>query len=225
MKKIASFLIVGFMIFTALPVYAEEEDSVNIIIVDNINVESENGNSDEITPHIPPILTPSIFNVAWANGIKIVEDNYNHKLTAELMSRAKTGPFTTKNYVDGTRASNLVENDTSFKKILNTHKSSMKIVSNESNVKTFDGSSTFTSGELYTALNKYNYEITLMYNGNTKKWTYFGYIDDQYDFKWSLYDKTYNNFAVTLGNNVAAYGQSSGLIKEFPVRIVVSGNL
>lgn len=141
------------------------------------------------------------------------------------MGRAYNGPYTTAVYSNSSRPSTLIEVNTSFNNLLKTHKASMQVNTTGITTKSFSFSSSFTSGELYTSLNKYNYNVNISYNATLKRWSYTGTVTDTFDFVWNNFNKTYSGWDTTLGNNVGALGLKAGYIKAFPIKILVQGTL
>lgn len=183
----------------------------------------KNPSDSQISPNAVPTLAPRvIFMASWSSGIDIVR-NRGHLFTAELMTRAQKGPFTLATYSVGSRPSSLISSDSSFKKILQDYRSAM--TTGKINSKTYPGSSEFTNGELYSSLQHYNYNITILKNPDTLKWTYYGYITDVYDFTQRNLSGYYDNLEFTLGNNTGAYGLRMGWLQPFDIKIYVEGNL
>lgn len=229
MKKSALLLSALLLITPTSAAFANEEDhsediSTQEISLDEIElvepVETDNG---MVEPQVL-VSTKASFTSAWIAGTALVSKR-GHTFTAELMSRSLNGPYTTAVYSNSSRASNLIKANTSFKNILNGHKSRMGINPTGITNKTFSSSDAFTSGELYTSLHNYSYNINIAYNATSKKWSYNGTVTDRFDFVWEKFNKTYSGFDTTLGNNTGAIGLSAGYIKPFNIQIFVQGEL
>jgi len=222
MKKIfkvfVPLLVIVALISTKTPeIHAESLGNIKKEVsptVDTVEVDLVNS---EVSPMVVPVPSTQMV-VAWKAGIKIVENNYGHLFTADLMEIALDPP-TSKYYDGSSRAATLINGSSIFKNILKNGSSKFS----KTETVPLKGSSVFTSGELHTALNKFNYNLNVEYNSSKGKYYYYGYITDTYDFEWDNYNATYKGFAVTFANNYAVEMKRLGLIDDYEVRIFVNG--
>ena len=217
MKKL--LLSFGVLLFISPVSSAFANDEINEIESEAIKTDiNEDVVRDELTSVIPiesEVSTNVLiatdpkyaFSVAWAAGVKIVQKK-GHTFTAALMARAYSGPNTLATYGVTSRPGILISDDASFKQILRNYKADMII--NSRNSYTYYGGSRFPSGELLTSLEHYRYTITIIKNTMTGKWSYYGYIEDTYDFESKDWVNYYDNLQLTLGNNTGAYGLKMG---------------
>ena len=234
-KTLFSILVLFILISTqTISTFAEYDNSQNEGISE-VNSEKEVNLKKPISTELENELVPTIEDqelstnvliidfetqakLAWAAGIKVVQE-VGHLFTAELMAKALNPPYEAY-YGDDTRPSNLIENSSIFKtNVLAANSSKFS----KTKIVPISGSSTFTSGELMTSLQSFNYALNVEWNSDRNAYHYYGFITDVYDFKYSTYDASFKGFAVAFANNYATYMLNNGLIKKFDVRIYVNG--
>lgn len=179
----------------------------------------ETPNEADITPNV--LLLPTTDEqllAGWAAGVSAAEA-IGHLFTADLMRKAVNPPYEAY-YGDGTRASNLIENSSVFRNDVlaaNAYKfSKTKIVP-------IKGSGIYTSGELGTALRRFDWSLNVEWTSSRGAYHYYGFITDLYDFDYEWYKASIKGFAAGLGNNYATLLLNRGLIKDYNIRIYVNG--
>lgn len=223
MKRIAK-LSVPLLATVALFTTNTEEAKAESVLEANTDLQETNieslevSNDQTISPMVVPSTKPQML-AAWKAGTKIVREKYGHAFTADLMDLSVNPPSSSAYFNESSRAANLVKSNAVFKKILSDGSSKFS-KTKSTNLK---ASSVFPSGELQTALNKFNYNINVEWNDSKKQWYYYGYITDTYDFVWSTYNNNYDGFDVTFANNFAAELMRTGVIQDFDIRIFVNG--
>lgn len=220
----------AILLLNSTPALAEEtttevtETQVMETEVNEVQVKEPNTTNDLIKEDsiIEPnaVVTPQYFDMAWGAGTGVVR-NMGHNWTADLMTRARANP-TDIYYTNISTPADLIRNDASFKTLLR----GMKSQTLKTKPKTFTSSSVFTTGQLQSAINKYNYSVTISYDTVTDTWYYSALITDVYDFDYDLSVSAYgNNFKIALANNVAAYGESTGRIKPYDITVQLNGTV